>query len=105
MIIALLPPLGAFYLWRDMWVAIIAATAFGRVLQRQTSASSSFKRVVFCLVVIPDSRSPLAAAALLPSLGSKREEGNETGEKEERNMGGTPPAATAVPRDYPILTQ
>ena len=104
MIIALLPPLGAFYLWKDMWVAIIAATAFGRVLQRQTSASSSFKRVVFCLVANPDSRSP-PAAALLPSLGSKREERNETGEKEERNMRGTPPAATAVPKDYPILTQ
>ena len=46
---------------------------------------------------LPIFRSP-PSAALLPSLGSKREERNERGEKEERNLGGTPPAATAAPR-------
>ena len=41
-------------------------------------------------------RPPLTA--LLPSLGSKREARSKRGEKEERSLKGTLPAATAVPR-------
>ena len=41
-------------------------------------------------------RPPLTA--LLPSLGSKREARSKKGEKEERSLKGTVPAATAVPR-------
>ena len=41
-------------------------------------------------------RPPLTA--LLPSLGSKREERSKRGEKEETSLGGTLHAATAVPR-------
>ena len=41
-------------------------------------------------------RPPLTA--LLPSLGSKREARSKKGEKEERSLKGTLPAATAVPR-------